>query len=76
MLDPKEEIKRQLDAVVGDSYDPPRRWRATLTKWLVAAVLGVGMATLVVEILDTHIIKAQKDAAKKRAIPVYIVPAK
>ena len=76
MLDPKEELKRQLDAVVGDSYDPPRRWRATLVKWLVAAILGIGMATLVVEILDTHIIKAQKDAAKKRPIPVYIIPAK
>ena len=76
MLDPQQEIRKQLDAVVGESYEPPRRWRATLAKWLVAAVLAIGMAALVVGILDRHVMKAQKDAAQKRPIPIHILPPK
>ena len=76
MRDPQQEIKRQLDAVVGESYEPPRRWKATLAKWLVAAILAVATSALVVGILDTHVMKAQKDAAQKRPIPVHIIPAK
>ena len=76
MRDPEEEIKRQLDAVVGESYEPPRRWGATLAKWLVAAILAIAAAALVVGILDAHVMKAQKDAAKKRPVPVFIVPPK
>jgi hypothetical protein len=76
MRDPQHEIRKQLDTVVGESYEPPRRWKATLGKWLVAAVLAVGMAALVVGILDTHVMKAQKDAAQKRPIPIHLIPAK
>ena len=76
MRDPQEEIRKQLDAVVGESYEPPRRWRATLAKWLVAALLAIGAAAAVVGILDAHVMKAKKDAAKKRPVPVYIVPSK
>jgi hypothetical protein len=76
MRDPQEEIKRQLDVVVGDSYDPPRRWAATLAKWAVFAVAGIAMAVAVVSILDVHVAKAQRDAAHKRPIPIHIVPAK
>ena len=76
MLDPQEEIRKQLDAVVGDSYRPPRRWGATIARWLAAAFLAIAAAVLVVGILDVHVTKAQKDAAKKRPVPVYIVPAK
>ena len=76
MRNPEEEIKRQLDAVVGESYQPPRRWRVTVAKWIVAAILAVAAAVLVVGILDFHVTKAQKDAARKRPVPVYIVPAK
>ena len=76
MLDPKDEIRKQLDAVVGESYDPPRRWAATLGKWLLFAVAGIAMAVAVVTILDVHVTKAQKDAAHKRPIPVHIIPAK
>jgi hypothetical protein len=76
MRNPEEEIKRQLDAVVGESYEPPRRWKATAVKWLAAAALAIGMAAIVVGILDMHATKAQKDAAKKRPIPVHILPPK
>jgi hypothetical protein len=76
MLDPQDEIRKQLDAVVGESYEPPRRWGATIAKWLLFAALATGAAVLVVGILDAHVMKAQKDAAKKRPVPVYVVPSK
>jgi hypothetical protein len=74
-----DEVAKQLDAVVGDSYDPPRRWKATITKWLVAAVLGVGMSALIVGILHTHVMKAQTapaPPAPSKPVPVYTVPPK
>jgi hypothetical protein len=76
MRDPQEEIRKQLDAVVGESYDPPRRWGATLAKWAIFAIAGIAMAVAVVSMLDVHVTKAQKDAAQKRPIPIHIVPAK
>lgn len=76
MANQRDDIKRQLDAVVGESYDPPRRWKATVAKWLVFAIAGIAMAVAVVSILDVHVTKAQKDAAQKRPIPIHIIPAK
>ena len=74
------EVKKQLDAVVGESYDPPRRWRATAAKWLGAAMLAVAASAAIVSILHTHVMKAQTapppPAAKKPAPPVWIVPTK
>jgi hypothetical protein len=76
MRDPQAEIRKQLDAVVGESYEPPRRWGPTIGKWLVFAVAGIAMAVAVVTLLDVHVTKAQKDAAHKRPIPVHIIPAR
>ncbi len=73
-IDPQ--VKKQLDAVVGDSYAPPRRWGATLAKWAIVAVLAVGAAIAVVSILHTHVVKAQKAAEAKRPVPVQIIPGK
>lgn len=73
-IDP--EVRKQLDAVVGEGYTPPRRWGATLAKWAIVAVLAVGAATAVVSILHTHVVKAQKAAEAKRPVPVQIIPAK
>jgi hypothetical protein len=75
-MDVDEDVKRQLDAVVGDHYDPPRNLRATLLKWLGAAVLGVGMASLVMGTLDKYLTKAQTAPAPPRPVTVQIVPAK
>ena len=73
-IDP--EVKKQLDAVVGESFEPPRRWGASFAKWAIVAVLAVGAAIVVVSILHTHVVKAQKAAAAKRPVPVQIIPAK
>lgn len=69
-------MRKQLDAVVGDSYAPPRDWRVTLLKWLAAAVLAVGASAAIVTILDTYISKAQKAPPPSRPVQVQILPAK
>jgi hypothetical protein len=73
---PEDEMKRQLDAVVGDSYRPPRNWRNTLLRWLAAAVLAVGASAVIVTILDTYIAKAQKEPPPPRPVQVQILPSK
>ena len=76
-IDP--EVKKQLDAVIGDSYDPPRRWGATIAKWLAFAVLAIAAAAVVVGILHTHVMKAQTappPPGTTKTVPVQIVPAK
>ena len=73
-IDP--EVKKQLDAVIGESYAPPRRWAKTLLKWSVVAALAIATSVAVVGILDIHATKARTDAAKKRPVPVFVVPPK
>jgi hypothetical protein len=73
---PDDEVRKQLDAVAGDSYEPPRDWRVTLLKWLGAAVLAVGASALIVTILDTYITKAQKAPPPHRPVQVQVLPAK
>ena len=73
---PEDEVRRQLDAVVGDAYQPPRNWRHTMLRWLAAAVLAVGASAAIVTILDTYIAKAQKEPPPARPVQVQILPAK
>jgi hypothetical protein len=78
-----DEVKKQLDAVVGESYAPPRRWRATLGKWLAGAALAVATSALIMGILDKHVGGAKSHAveqaaskpASKKAIPITVIPA-
>ena len=77
-----DEVKKQLDAVVGDTYEPPRRWKATIGKWILAAVLAVGTSALIIGILDKHVgdakshAAAQASSAPKKPVQVIIVPGK
>ena len=71
-----DEVKKQLDAVVGERYEPPRKPREMLLKWLAAAVLGVAMALLVMFVLHKHLTDAQTAAAPAKPVPVQIVPAR
>lgn len=73
-IDP--EVRKQLDAVVGESYAPRHRWGATFVKWAIMAVLAVGAAIVIVSILHTHVVKAQKAAAARKPVPVHIIPVK
>ena len=74
----EDEVRRQLDAVVGDQYAPPRSMRTTLLKWLAAAILAVAAAATVMTILHTHLMQAQTapPPPTKKPVPVRIVPAK
>ena len=69
-------VKKQLDAVVGERFDPPRRRRETLLKWVLAALLAIGAAAVVMTILHTHLMQAQTAPAPKRPVPVQIVPTR
>jgi hypothetical protein len=71
-----DEVAKQLDAVVGDSYDPPRRWGVTLAKWAIAALLAVGMAAAIIAILHIHLVQAEKAPPPPRPVPIQIIPAK
>ena len=71
-----DEVRKQLDAVVGERFDPPRTLRATLLKWLLAAILAVSAAAGVMAILHTHIMKAQTAPAPKKPVTIQIVPSK
>ena len=73
-IDP--EVKKQLDAVVGEAYTPPRRWKATLAKWAVAAILAVAASAAIIFILHTHVMQAQTAPPAKRTVPVQIIPSK
>jgi hypothetical protein len=75
----KEDVKRKLDAVVGDEYKPPRRWGATFGKWLGAAILAVGAAAAVMGILHQQLMQAQTapaPPAPPKPVTIQIVPAK
>lgn len=71
-----EQVRKELDAVVGDRFDPPRKPRETLLKWVMAALLAVGAAAVVMTILHRHLTQAQTAPAPKRPVPVNIVPAR
>ena len=71
-----DEVAKQLNAVVGESYDPPRRWSASVAKWVIAAILAIGAAAAVVAILHTHLVQAQKAPPPPRPVPIQIIPAK
>lgn len=76
-----DEVAKQLDAVVGERYQPPDRWRSRLGKWILAAILAVGMSALIIGILDKHVGEAKSHAAEqaekspKKPVPVTIIPA-
>jgi hypothetical protein len=75
-----DEVAKQLDAVVGDSYDPPRSWGATLSKWAIAAILAVAAAAAVVGVLQHYIVKAHTAPhpapPHSGPVPVQIIPSK
>jgi len=73
-----DEVRKQLDAVVGDEFHPPRQWKATILKWLAAAILAVAAAAIIAAILHNNLTNAEKAAEKapKRPVTITIVPAR
>lgn len=75
-MDIDEQVKKQLDAVVGDEYRPPRRVRELLAKWLGAAVLAVATAALVMGILHRYMTAAETAPVPKKPVSVTILPTR
>lgn len=71
-----DEVRRQLDAVVGDRFDPPRKLGPVLLKWGAAALLAVAAAAVIVTILHTHLRQAQTAPAPPRPVPIQILPGR
>jgi hypothetical protein len=71
-----DEVKRQLDAVVGESYTPRRRAREILGKWGAAAILAIAAAALVMWTLHRYMTQAETAPAPKKPVQVRIVPAR
>ena len=70
----EEAIKRQLDAVVGDEYRPPRRARELILKWIGAAVLAVATAAIVMGTLHRYMTNAESAPRPKKPVSVTILP--
>ncbi len=70
----EDQVKRELDAVVGKRFAPPRNLRATLLKWVLFAILGVGAAAVVMTVLHTHLTQAQTAPGPKKPVTIRIVP--
>jgi negative regulator of sigma E activity len=76
-MDADEElIRRQLDAVVGDEYRPPRKPREFVLKWVGAAVLAVATAAVVMGTLHRYMTNAETAPRPKKPVTVTIVPSK
>jgi len=73
-----DKIRRQLDAVVGDSFDPPRKLRPTIAKWVGAALLAMGAAAAVIAILNANLGLREHNphASPKKPVTITIVPAR
>jgi len=70
----EEAVKRQLDAVVGDEFRPPRRARELLLKWVGGAILAVATAALVMGTLHHNMTEAESAPAPKKPVTVTILP--
>lgn len=76
-MDPEELVRRELNAVVGESFNPPRKVRATLLKWGAAAMLAVATSAAIVAILHANLHLREQDIhAPKKPVTINIVPAR
>jgi len=70
----KEAVKKQLDAVVGDEFRPPRRPRELLLKWVGGAILAVAAMAIVMGTLHHNMTEAESAPPPKKPVTVTIVP--
>jgi hypothetical protein len=75
-VDIDDQVKKQLDAVVGDEYRPPRRPREMLAKWIGAALLAFATAALVMGILHRYMREAETAPVARKPVSVTILPAR
>ena len=62
-----------------DASDPARRWRHTLAKAMAGAALAIGMAALVVYLIESHRLppaRAKPIEEPGKPVTVQILPAR
>ena len=75
-MEPDDEVRKRLDAVVGERFAPPRRALPTLARWAAAAVLAGVAAAVVMGTLDRYMTQAERAPAPPRPVTIQIVPAR
>ena len=70
------DVAKELDAVVGERFAPPRRALPALLRWAAAAVLAILAMAAIAWTLDRHVTQAQRAPAPDKPVTVRIVPAK
>lgn len=76
MRDRELDVAKEVEAVVGERFDPPRRARATALKWLGALVMALAAVAAIVWILHRHLREAQTAPGPQKPVPVRIVPSR
>lgn len=73
------EVKKALDAVVGEEFRPKIAWRVRLARWIAGACIALGVVAAIVAILHTHIYQAQTappPPPPPRPVNIQIVPSR
>lgn len=76
-MDPDEAVKRKLDDVVGQEFDPldaKHAMRNRLLKWLGGAVCAVAMVALIVFIIESHRLPPKIPPRAAKPVVIQIVP--
>lgn len=70
------EVRKALDAVVGEEFRPKVAWRVRLGRWIAGTCVALAVVAAIVAILHTHILQAQTAPAPPRPVTIQIVPAR
>jgi hypothetical protein len=82
MDDPNANVNRKLDEVIGTEYDEGAKGiagklRAGIVRWIVAALLALGMVAVIVATIESHRLpppEGRKIPAKP--VVIQIIPSK
>ena len=81
MIDPEQEVRRKLDEVVGNRYEPAveksaaRRAGRTLARWTVAALCAMGAVATILWVIESHRLPKEMPQRVEKPVTVTIVPA-
>ena len=77
MEEPRVDVEKELDRVVGQAYDPLRAkgaLRRRLLKWALGAVAALAVPAAIIAVIESH--RLPPDPPRKPPVPVTIVPGR
>lgn len=78
MNDPKDEIAKKLDEIVGTRYHEARslreRIRLGLPKWILAAILAVIAVGAIFLVIESHRLPPTASKGPAKPVPIQILP--